>query len=91
MAGRRFHDVSCGFRAYSREALESLDLKGNFTYTHESVLFFAHRGFRIEEVPVSVRGTREFGETAIASNLWRYAFRTTSIILHYMLTNRPRQ
>src|SRR5215203_3724038 len=33
LVGRRFHDVSCGFRAYSREALLHLVLLGRFTYT----------------------------------------------------------
>lgn len=85
LAGRKFHDVSCGLRAYSREAFQRLELKGNFTYTHESILFFAHNGFRIEEVPVSARGAREAGESKISSNLLLYAIRSLAIIFRYML------
>jgi glycosyltransferase involved in cell wall biosynthesis len=89
LSGRRFHDVSCGFRAYSRRAAKALDLKGSFTYTHESILFFAQRGFRIVELPVSVRGARESGESRIITNIWLYAFRVLVIIMRYMRKNRP--
>src|SRR5688572_6054479 len=30
LTGRRFHDVSCGYRAYGREALLNLNLHGRF-------------------------------------------------------------
>ncbi|MEO8325450.1 MAG: glycosyltransferase family 2 protein, partial [Nitrospirota bacterium] len=33
---QNFHDVSCGFRCYSREALLQLNLHGSFTYTQET-------------------------------------------------------
>jgi glycosyltransferase involved in cell wall biosynthesis len=91
LSGRRFHDVSCGFRAYSRGAAKTLDLKGSFTYTHESILFLAQRGFRIVELPVSVRGARESGESRIITNIWLYAFQALGIIMRYTRKNRPSQ
>ena len=42
LTGRRFRDVSCGFRAFSREALLRMNLFGNFTYTQESFLDLIH-------------------------------------------------
>ena len=41
MVRQRFHDVSCGFRCYSRDALLELNLHGAFTYTQETFLDFA--------------------------------------------------
>lgn len=73
MTGRRLHDVSCGFRAYSAEAVRALNLIGNFTYTHEVILQACFQGFRVREVPVAVNGVREFGESRVAGNLFRYA------------------
>jgi glycosyltransferase involved in cell wall biosynthesis len=38
LTSRRFYDVSCGFRAYSRDTLMKLNLIGRFTYTQETFL-----------------------------------------------------
>jgi glycosyltransferase involved in cell wall biosynthesis len=80
LAGERFHDVSCGMRCYSRRAALQLHLLGRFTYTQEVFLNLAFKDLRIVEVPIRVRGEREFGESRVANNLWRYAARTTLII-----------
>jgi glycosyltransferase involved in cell wall biosynthesis len=89
LCGRRYHDVSCGFRAYSRETLLHLVLLGRFTYTQESFLVLSQKGLRIHEMPVKVRGVREFGESRVASNLWRYATRTLSIIFSFIRDYSP--
>jgi hypothetical protein len=80
LAGHTFHDVSCGMRCYSRSAALQLHLLGRFTYTQEVFLNLAFKQLRITEVPIRVRGEREFGESRVASNLWRYALRTVQII-----------
>ncbi len=85
----RFRDVSCGFRAYSRNAFLRLVLLGDFTYTHEVFLTLAFARVAIREVPVKVRGVREHGRSRVASNLFRYAWRTASIILKTYRDYRP--
>ena len=80
ICGHQFADVSCGFRAYSRETMLQLVLSGDFTYTQESFILLAQRNLRIREVPLRIRGVREQGESRIASNLFRYAYRTIGII-----------
>ena len=82
IAGRRFYDVSCGFRAYSRKAALHLNLWGQFTYTQESILDLVIKGMRIEEVPMRIEGVRQIGQSRVASNLWRYGSRALQIILH---------
>ena len=89
LTGQRFHDVSCGFRAYSTEAYFRLVLLGEFTYTHETFLNLAFSGVRIKELPVRVRGQREFGQSRVASNLFTYAWRAASIILKTYRDYRP--
>lgn len=89
ITGQRFWDVSCGFRAYSREALLRLALQGRFTYTQESFLVLSFKGVTILEVPVAVRGSREHGQSRIASSLWLYAIRTGSIIFSCFRDYRP--
>lgn len=80
IVGQHFDDVSCGFRAYTREALLQLVLSGAFTYTQEMLLVLGQKGLRMLEVPMVVRGVREHGKSRVASNLFRYASRTSQII-----------
>ena len=79
LARRRFVDVSCGFRAYSREAMLRLNLTGSFTYTQESFLDLANKGLVIETVPVDVRYYPE-RQSKMAGSILKYAWQTVKII-----------
>jgi len=81
LTGQRFYDVSCGMRCYGRRAALQLYLLARFTYTQEVFLNLAFREVRIVEVPIRVRGVREFGSSRVAGSLWRYGFRTGAIIV----------
>jgi len=89
LTGQTFYDVSCGMRCYSRRAALSLNPIGRFTYTQEVFLNLAFKRLRIVEVPVAVRGEREFGKSRVASNLWRYALNTSGIIFRCCRDYRP--
>lgn len=89
LSGRQLRDVSCGFRAYSHDALIRLNLMGAFTYTHETILELAFKGMRIVEVPLAVRGVREFGRSRVASNVLNYGVRTLQILFGTLLNHRP--
>ena len=85
----RFYDVSCGFRAYHREVILRLVLLGQFTYTQETLLVMSQKGMRIVELPLVVRGEREHGKSRVASNLFRYAWRTLGIIFSFIRDYSP--
>jgi hypothetical protein len=87
--GKRFTDVSCGFRAYNREALLRLTLFGAFTYTQETFLDLAGKNIRMIERAVRVRGVREHGKSRLASNLFHFGFKTLSIMLRSMRDLAP--
>ena len=89
LTGERFFDVSCGFRAYSREALLRLTLTARFTYTQEMFLLLCHHGLRCAEIPIDVRGVREHGKSRVAANLFRYAIQTIGIIGGFLRDYRP--
>ncbi len=89
LSGRRFQDVSCGFRAFSREALLRMNLFGSFTYTQETFLDLIFKNLEVLEVPVKVRGTREFGTSRVASSIPRYAARSLQIMLRVFISYRP--
>ena len=87
--GTNFTDVSCGFRAFNREAAYRLTLFGRFTYTQETFIDLFSKGLRIIEVPLKVRGVREHGRSRVASSIWRYATNSLPIILRAMRDIQP--
>jgi len=89
LTGKKFFDVSCGFRAYSRDTVLKLTLFGQFTYTQETFLDLVSKGISIKEVPLTVKKAREFGKSRIASNLWKYAANTIRIILRAYRDYKP--
>ncbi len=84
-----FTDVSCGFRAYTRETLLRMNLFGRFTYTQETFLDLAAKNIDMVEVPIPVRGVRKYGQSRVARSLWRYALQTSAIILRTVRDYRP--
>jgi glycosyltransferase involved in cell wall biosynthesis len=83
-----FTDVSCGFRAFSREALFRLNIFAQFTYTHETILSMVYQGQRIVEHPITV--TYHPGrKSRVAGSILAYAIQTSKIILRVMLDYRP--
>jgi glycosyltransferase involved in cell wall biosynthesis len=87
--GANFTDVSCGFRAYSRDTALQLNLFGRFSYTQEMFIDLASRDIRMTEVPLRVRGIREFGQSRVAGSLFHYARRAITIIVRAMRDTRP--
>lgn len=81
ITGWKLYDVSCGFRACSRDVALKLNLSGTFTYTQETFLDLAFKGIEPVEIPLAVRGEREHGKSRVARNLWSYGNRAFSIIM----------
>jgi glycosyltransferase involved in cell wall biosynthesis len=88
ISGQKFRDVSCGFRAYNREALLRLNLFGAFTYTQESILDMVFKGLRVVEFPVDVIYFKE-RKSRVAGSVVKYAFRTSNIILSTLRDYKP--
>lgn len=74
-------DVSCGFRAYNREAAYRLSQFGRWTYVEECLLDLAVKKMRIVQLPFTVRGQREHGESRVARNVVRYGSNLLQILL----------
>jgi len=88
ITGQAFQDVSCGFRAYNRESLLRLNIFGEFTYTHETILSLMYQGLRIIELPIKVKYFPE-RKSRVADSIIRYAIQTSKIILRVLLDYRP--
>lgn len=89
ITGKNFTDVSCGFRAYSRETALRLTMFGKFTYTQETLIDAAFKGLHIVEIPLQIRGERQHGQSRVASNLWRYATKSASIMFRAARDYKP--
>ena len=85
---KKFYDVSCGFRAYNKEALLRLNLFGHFTYTHEVFLYLGFKGLRMAEVPIQVKYFPE-RKSRVASNLFSYSWRSFKIIFRAVRDYKP--
>lgn len=88
VSGQKFQDVSCGYRVYSRDVLMRLNLFGEFTYTHETILNLVFQGQRVLECPIKVRyypGRR----SRVAESIYHYAVQTSKIIFRVVLDYRP--
>ena len=88
LTGKQFTDVSCGFRAYSREAMLRLVLHGKFTYTQETFLNLAFLGLSIVEVPIQVKYFAD-RKSRVAGSILRYTINTSMIIFRTYRDFRP--
>jgi glycosyltransferase involved in cell wall biosynthesis len=88
LTNQKFNDVSCGFRAYSKEAMLHLNLMGKFTYTQETFLDLANKDISIRSVPIKVTYFKD-RKSRVATNIWAYFFRTVNIILRAYRDYRP--
>ncbi|MBT7191851.1 MAG: glycosyltransferase family 2 protein [Anaerolineae bacterium] len=88
ISGEKFQDVSCGYRAYNRDALLRLNIFGKFTYTHETILSLVYQGLRVKEHPIKVSYYAD-RKSRIAHSIPRYALRASAIILRVLLDYSP--
>lgn len=88
ITGQTFQDVSCGFRAYNREALLRLNIFGEFTYTHETILSLMYQGLRVTEHPIKVKYFPD-RKSRVAGSILHYTIQTSKIILRVLLDYRP--
>lgn len=89
IAGTPFTDVSCGFRAMSREAALRADVHSNYEYIHESLLNWRRLGMTIVEVPLPVLAERPVGESRIMSSVTRYAVRSAPVLIRAIRDYSP--
>lgn len=87
LTGLNINDASCGFRAYSKNALEKLHRFSSHTYTHETLIQAAHKKLRVSQVPVSF-DPREHGQSRLIKNVWSHMRKAGNTIIHTILHYR---
>jgi len=65
-------DSTTGFRAFNRAVAEEIELINTFTYTQEQIIKAAMKKFKVAEIPVYARKTRE---SRLFKSSWEYAWK----------------
>ena len=86
----KIYDASCGFRAYSKDCILNLNLQGDFTYTHETILDLINKGHSVAQVQVDVKYF-EGRVSRVAGSIPKYAYRTSVIIFKCLKDYKPFQ
>jgi len=81
-------DLTCGFRAYSREALLRLNLPGDFTYTQEVIIDLLGKNLKIKWIPIEVKYFPE-RKSRVVRSVYRYVNNSFKIILKAIRDVRP--
>ena len=71
-------DTTTGFRAFTRQLAESINYINTFTYTQEQIIRAAKQHFKITEIPIETRKTRE---SRLFKSPLEYAFKAWINIL----------
>jgi len=88
LSKRRFDDVTCGFRAYNREALLNLNVNSKYTYTQESFQVLATKKMNIVQVPVSIK-YYPGRKSRVVKNFFAFAFGSGVNILRAFRDHEP--
>ena len=65
-------DTTTGYRAFTSEVARDINYINTFTYTQEQIIKGAKQGFRITEIPIQCRRTRE---SRLFKNPFEYAMK----------------
>lgn len=81
-------DLTCGFRAYSRETLLRLNLPGAFTYTQEVIIDALGKNLKIKWIPVEVTYFAD-RKSRVVRSIYKYVNNSAKIILKAVRDVRP--
>mgnify|MGYP001583816808 FL=1 len=72
LIGIKITDSTTGFRAFTREVASEIKFINTFTYTQEQIIRAAKQKFKITEIPIETRKTRE---SRLFKNPFEYALK----------------
>jgi glycosyltransferase involved in cell wall biosynthesis len=80
-------DAPSGFRAFTREAAQRLNVFSSYTYTLETIIQAGHSNIRVLSVPV--RTNPDLRPSRLVKSMGRYVWRSASTIVRIFATYRP--
>lgn len=85
---QRITDAQSGFRAFTREVAESIEIKKGFTYTQQMVIQAAYHNLKIVEVPIEVK-SRKHGKSKLMKNPFSFAYNAGGLLLQILAIYYP--
>ena len=82
------HDLTCGFRGHSKEALLKLNKVTGFTYTQETIIDAIGKKLKLKWIPVTVKYF-ENRQSRIVKNIWSFVNNSAKIIIKAIRDVRP--
>lgn len=84
LTGLKINDASSGFRAYTKEAINSFNLISSHTYTHETLIQSVFKDLTIKEVPITFKA-RTSGESRLIGSVWPHIKKSGATIVRTIL------
>lgn len=84
----KINDLTCGFRAYSKETMLRLNLPGNFTYTQETIIDAIGKNLKVKWIPVEVIYFKE-RKSRVVKSIYGYINNSFRIIIRAIRDVRP--
>ncbi|MBU2025339.1 glycosyltransferase family 2 protein, partial [Patescibacteria group bacterium] len=86
--GAKTDDITCGFRAYNREAMLRLNLTHQFTYTQETIIDALGKNLKLTWVGVRVTYLKN-RKAKLTKSLWNFIFQSLMIIFKALRDTQP--
>jgi glycosyltransferase involved in cell wall biosynthesis len=86
-SGTTVADAPSGFRAFSREAAQRLNVVSGFSYTLETLIQAGAHGMRVVSIPIEARKTER--PSRLARSMPHYLLHSTATIVRSYATYRP--
>jgi len=80
-------DAPSGFRAFTREAAQRLNVFSSYTYTLETIIQAGHSNIRVLSVPI--RTNPDLRPSRLVKSIGRYVWRSASTIVRVFATYKP--
>lgn len=86
--GTKTGDITCGFRAYNREAMLRLNLTHQFTYTQETIIDAIGKNLKLVWVPVEVTYFRD-RKAKLTKSVTNFIYQSLMIIFKTLRDTQP--
>ena len=80
LTSQKITDAQSGFRAFTREVAEKINIRMGQTYTQQMIIQAAYYKFKIVEVPISVR-ERIHGRSKLVRNPLSFAYNAWKLLI----------
>jgi len=80
-------DAPSGFRAFTRDAAQRLNVFSSYTYTLETIIQAGHSNIRVLSVPI--RTNPDLRPSRLVKSIGRYVWRSSTTIVRIFATYKP--